>query len=149
MKILRKLESGMEASSIYRLALFLLLTCWNSSLWAQDSATVIIGSFGELEKLVTESNPDLKSYQLNVEKAQKDLSIAKAHRLPSIGATFSSQNNLNLATTPVPGEFFGQPGSTVNAQFGQEYTYNAGITIQKNLFDIGFWWLCTVSLGTT
>ncbi len=134
--MLRKFGQGIEASSTFYLALFLLLTCWNSSLWAQDSATVIIGSFGELEKLVTESNPDLKSYQLNIEKAQKDLSIAKAYRLPTASATFNSQNNLSLATTPVPGEFFGQPGSTVNVQFGQEYTYNAGVTIQKNLFDI-------------
>ena len=101
---------------------------------AKDSLT-IISSFDEVLKLVDSNNFDLKSYQYTIEKTQLELKIAKAHRFPTISGTFDGQRNLDLATTPLPGEIFGQPGSTINAQFGQEYMYNTGITVNKSLFD--------------
>lgn len=108
----------------------------NTGLKAQVKDTLtIISSFDEVLKLVDSNNFDLKSYQYNTEKTQLALKNAKAHRFPTISGTFNGQRNLELATTPVPGEIFGQPGSTINVQFGQEYTYNTGITVTKSLFD--------------
>jgi outer membrane protein TolC len=94
-----------------------------------------VDSLEELLNLVRIKNPDLKSYELNVIKSSYEVKTTKAALLPSVTGTFSGQKNVELATTPVPGELFGQPGTTVNAQFGQEYAYNAGISLTKNLLD--------------
>lgn len=56
------------------------------------------------------------------------------HELTVTGS-FSAQNNLNLATTPIPGELLGQPGELVNVQFGQDYNYNAGVTVSQTVLD--------------
>lgn len=105
---------------------------------AQESAIVIhINSLEEAWSKALELNPDYHSYQLNVEKARLSYKQSKAYKYPSLTGTYSSQTNLDLATTPVPGELFGQPGETVNAQFGQKYNYNAGLSLSKNLLDFG------------
>jgi outer membrane protein len=46
-----------------------------------------------------------------------------------------SQYNIDIAETPLPGEIVGRPGETVYAKFGQEYSYNGGITFSKTLLD--------------
>uniref|UniRef100_UPI004047D964 TolC family protein n=1 Tax=Algoriphagus sp. TaxID=1872435 RepID=UPI004047D964 len=117
-----------------KLLLLLLVVCTHAG--AQNRITLVeVDSLEELLKLARIQNPDVKSYELNVTKRNYDVKTSKAARLPSIAGSFSGQRNLALATTPVPGEFFGQPGTTVNAQFGQEYAYNAGITISKSFLD--------------
>lgn len=100
-----------------------------------DAICVEVSSLEDLLSLARKQNPNLKSYELNVMKSGYEIRASKAAYLPSITGTFNGQNYLDLATTPVPGELFGQPGSTVNAQFGQEYAYNAGVTITKSLLD--------------
>jgi outer membrane protein len=116
--------------------LLLLLSVICTHAGAQNSITLVeVDSLEELLKLARIQNPDVKSYELNVTKSNFDVKTSKAARLPSIAGSFSGQRNLALATTPVPGEFFGQPGTTVNTQFGQEYAYNAGITISKSFLD--------------
>ena len=117
-----------------KLLLLLLVVCTHAG--AQNRITLVeVASLEELLKLARIQNPDVKSYELNVKKSNYDVKTSKAARLPSIAGSFSGQRNLVLATTPVPGEFFGQPGTTVNAQFGQEYAYNAGISITKSFLD--------------
>lgn len=116
------------------LALFLIAACMSAG--AQNGATLVeVASLEELLKLARTQNPDLKSYQLNVTKSSYDIKAARAALLPYVTGSVSGQRNLELATTPVPGEFFGQPGTTVNAQFGQDYAYNAGISLTKSLLD--------------
>ncbi len=86
--------------------------------------------------LASENNVDIQNEARDIENAELDVKLAKARRLPSINGSFSLQNNLSLATTPLPGEIFGQPGETINAQFGQDYNWNAGITVNKSLFNL-------------
>jgi len=84
-------------------------------------------------QLAKERNADYQVYQLNQNQADLDYKQSRKHRLPTISGSFSGQKNISLATTPLPGEIFGQPGQVVETQFGQEYNYNAGITISKQL----------------
>ncbi|MDW3191572.1 MAG: TolC family protein [Cytophagales bacterium] len=88
-------------------------------------------------ELAASKNPDLEVFKLQVKQSRVDMQAAKKHRLPTVNASFSGQNNRSLATTPLPGEIFGQPGEVVNAQFGQPYNYNAGITVSKSVLDMG------------
>ena len=80
-------------------------------------------------------NHDLQNFDLLLQQNQEEYKQARSYRKPQVSATFSGQRNISLATTPLPGEIFGQPGQTVEAQFGQEYTYNAGINISKQLIN--------------
>ena len=114
--------------------LILMITCITARSQS-ESILVEVTSLEELIKLARARNPDLNSYILNVEKSNYDVKTSKAALLPSISGSFSGQKNIDLATTPVPGEFFGQPGTTVDAQFGQQYAYNAGISVNKALLD--------------
>ncbi|MEM9932292.1 MAG: TolC family protein [Bacteroidota bacterium] len=104
---------------------------------AQESTPtfLVIQSLEDAWDYAHKHNPNLQQYQLQQRKAEADYKAAQAYKLPQISGSFSLQNNTSLATTPLPGEIFGQPGETVDAQFGQQYTYNAGITISKNLLD--------------
>ncbi len=115
-------------------ALLLLITCTLSyCLKAQD---VTIGSVEEAIELALEKNLDFRNYLINQEKAGLDYKQAKSHRLPIVNGTFNGQRNIDLATTILPAEIFGgEPGQTVETQFGQNFNYNAGITIYKELFN--------------
>ncbi len=104
---------------------------------AQD---VTISSIEEAIELALKRNFDFQNYTINQQKASLEYKQAKRHRLPTISGTFNGQRNIDLATTPLPGEIFGQPGEVVDAQFGQEYTYNAGINISKQFFDRNAYW---------
>lgn len=102
---------------------------------AQTSNEYVLHSVENAISKALETNPNLEVYKLQQEIANKNYKIAKAYRLLSVTGTATGQRNISLATTPLPGEIFGQPGQTINAEFGQEYQYNAGLNINKNLFD--------------
>ncbi|NJO02232.1 MAG: TolC family protein, partial [Bacteroidia bacterium] len=101
----------------------------------QKNHLIELSSLTEAWDYALENNPDLQRYVLEEEKARREVKITQSAKLPSITGSFSGQKNISLATTPLPGEIFGQPGQTVDAQFGQEYNYNAGITISKSILD--------------
>lgn len=86
-------------------------------------------------KLALTSNIDYQNYVLNQKKAELEYKQSRNYRLPTITGSFSGQRNMDLAVTPLPGEIFGQPEQTIEAQFGQKYNYNAGISISKQLFN--------------
>ena len=99
---------------------------------------VTIQSVEEAMTYALKHNVDLNNYQLNVEKSKLEQKNAKAYKMPVISGTFSGQRNLDLATTPLPAEIVGgEPGQSVDVQFGQAYNYNAGISINKELFNRG------------
>jgi outer membrane protein TolC len=70
-----------------------------------------------------------------IRQARYNLKAAKGYLYPSVTGTFSGQDNLHLAITPVPGELVGQPGTTFNAQFGKKYNYDAGLIATEDLLN--------------
>lgn len=97
---------------------------------------VTLNSLDDALRLGFEQNPDYQNFLLNQEQAELTYQQSKNYRLPTITGNFTGQRNVDLATTPLPAEIFGgEPGTTINTQFGQEYTYNAGISISKQLFN--------------
>lgn len=128
----------MSTNSLKRVYLILFVCLQGLSfVEAQESvdADLSVQSLEEAWEYAHKHNPNLQQYRLQQEKATIDYKVAKSAKRPQISGSFSLQNNTSLAVTPLPGEIFGQPGETVDAQFGQEYTYNAGITITKNLIN--------------
>ncbi len=89
-------------------------------------------------QLAWTQNPDLEVYQLQQQRAASEWRSSRSAYLPQVTATANGQWNAALATTPFPAELgvlLGEPGESVNVQFGQPYTYNAGINISQNIFD--------------
>lgn len=104
-----------------------------TTVFSQD---LTLNSIDEAIKLAFEKNPDYQNFILNEERAQIEYKQVKSNRLPIITGTFNGQRNLDLATTPLPAELVGgMPGETVNTQFGQEYAYNAGISLRTELIN--------------
>lgn len=104
--------------------------------WSQEEQNIRITSLDEAISLAMENNLNLAINDLQLEKSKIETKLAKSARLPQINGAFNGQKNLELATTFLPGELFGQPGETVPIQFGQEYQYSAGITINKPLINL-------------
>ncbi len=128
----------MSTNSLKRVYLILFVCLQGLSfVEAQESvdADLRVQSLEEAWEYAHKHNPTLQQYRLRQKKATVDFHAAKAAKRPQISGSFSLQNNTSLAVTPLPGEIFGQPGETVDAQFGQQYTYNAGINISKNLIN--------------
>ncbi len=127
--LLIKWKFNMRTNPIYSIILLLVFA---THITAQQ---LQLSSIDDAITQALEKNPDLESYRLNQEKAERDYSSVSNYRLPTISATFSGVNNTSLPVTPLPGELVGQPGTTVDATFGAQYNYNAGINISNNLFD--------------
>ncbi len=94
-----------------------------------------VGSIDDAIGYAMEYNPSLEAYKLQTQLTDLNYKLQKNTRFPTISYNFSGQNTTSLAVTPVPGELFGQPGETIETEFGQPYTFNSGITIQSDRLD--------------
>jgi outer membrane protein TolC len=112
------------------LLLILLMASVNVS-----AQTVRLRSVTDAIEYAMKNNPDLEIYKQNQKKAQYDYNSLKNYRLPGLSASFSGVDNLELPVTKIPGEIFGQPGTTLETTFGQRYNYNYGITLSQNILD--------------
>lgn len=101
----------------------------------QKVDTIRIDNLDMLWKLAIENNSSQKIYQLKNQQAKADYNTSRSYLLPQISGSFSSQNNIKLASTAVPGELLGQPNTTQYLQFGKQFVYNAGVSISKSLFN--------------
>ena len=133
---MRKTRTGLL---IIYLPAILSLVLASSFSFAQSQPTILkVANLEEVIQLSRFKNPDLKSYELKMAKNSFEVKTTKATYLPTVVGNFEGQKNFELATTPVPGEIFGQPGSITNVQFGQNYAYNAGISLNQTVLDRGF-----------
>lgn len=79
-------------------------------------------------------NPNLQSVKLGEEANRYQIKEFKATGLPQINASGQYNNNFALAEQLLPGEFFGEPGTTIPVKFGVANTLNGNIELQQLLF---------------
>lgn len=115
--------------------ILMFLVCSKNLFAQQDPNTIVLFNVNEAIAYGKKYNIDRNIQELQQDRARAEHKLSKSYLLPTILGSFTAQNNLNLATTPIPGELVGQPGTLVNVQFGQEYNYNAGITITQTVLD--------------
>ena len=115
--------------------ILMFLVCSKNLLAQQDPNTIVFFNVSEAIAYGKKYNIDRNIQELLQDRAHAEHKLSKSYLLPTVSGSFTAQNNLNLATTPIPGELVGQPGTLVNVQFGQEYNYNAGITITQTVLD--------------
>ncbi|WP_426090419.1 TolC family protein [Flavobacterium sp. DSR3-2] len=82
-----------------------------------------------------ENKADAKKAKLKVENSEYQIQEIRSRALPQISANGNLTYNPVLQTTVIDGANFGQPGSTIQANFGQKWISTAGVSVTQALFD--------------
>ena len=77
----------------------------------------------------------VKNALLSVQAQKQSNREITAAALPQINGNLNYTNYLNIPTSLLPGEFFGQPGTYIPVQFGVKHNLTYGVDVQQLLFD--------------
>ena len=82
-----------------------------------------------------ENKSDAKKAKLKVENSEYQIQEVRSRALPKITANGNLTYNPVLQTSVINGAAFGQPGTTIQASFGQKWSSVAGLSLTQNIFD--------------
>ena len=82
-----------------------------------------------------ENKADARKARLSVQNSEHQIAEVRSRALPQINANGNLMYNAILQESALPGEFFGQPGTTILVPFGQKWMANGGVSLTQNLFD--------------
>ena len=82
-----------------------------------------------------ENKSEAKSAQLDIENSNYQIQEVRSRALPQISANGSLTYNPVIQTTVIDGSGFGQPGTIIQAAFGQKWNSVAGVSLNQALFD--------------
>src|SRR5690554_1426421 len=82
-----------------------------------------------------ENKSDARKAKLDVGNSENQIAEVRSRALPQINAVGNLMYNAILQESALPGEFFGQPGTTILVPFGQKWMAIGGVHLTQNLFD--------------
>ncbi|MCB0448495.1 MAG: TolC family protein [Confluentibacter sp.] len=82
-----------------------------------------------------DNKADAKKSKLSIENSEYQIQEVRSAALPQITASGSLYYNPILQTTVIDGDYFGAPGTIIEAAFGQKWTSGAGVSLNQKLFD--------------
>ena len=82
-----------------------------------------------------ENKADAKKAKLKVENSGYQIQEIRSRALPQISANGNLTYNPVIQTTVIDGAGFGQPGTIIQAAFGQKWISTAGVSLTQALFD--------------
>jgi len=82
-----------------------------------------------------EANQNARKAKLDVENTQYQIDEVRAGALPQLNGSGALAYNPILQKSALPGEFFGQPGTTLLVAFGQKWNANGGVSLSQTIFD--------------
>lgn len=82
-----------------------------------------------------ENKADARKAKLKVENSEYQIQEVRSRALPQISANGNLTYNPVIQTTVIDGAGFGQPGTTIQAAFGQKWVSTAGVSLTQALFD--------------
>ncbi len=82
-----------------------------------------------------QNKADAKKAKLEVENSEYKIQEVRSRALPQISANGNLTYNPIIQTTVIDGAGFGQPGTTIQAAFGQKWTSTAGLSLTQAIFD--------------
>lgn len=85
-------------------------------------------------KLALENNFELRNSLNDIETARYKVKETIATGLPQADATINYMDNIGLPVQLVPGDFFGQPGTDIEVQFGTKYSSSASASVNQLIF---------------
>jgi len=113
-----------------RIVLILLCTIGLSA-----NAQVTTLTLKEAVNYALQNKADAKKAKLQVENSEYKIQEVRSRALPQISANGNLTHNPIIQTTVIDGAGFGQPGTTIQAAFGQKWTSNAGVSLTQAIFD--------------
>jgi outer membrane protein len=82
-----------------------------------------------------QNKADAKKSKLQIENSEYQIQEIRSRALPQISGNASLTYNPILQTSVIDGGSFGQPGTSIQATFGQKWTSGAGLSLSQALFD--------------
>lgn len=82
-----------------------------------------------------QNKAEAKKSKLQVENSEYKIQEIRSRALPQIYANGNLTYNPIIQTTVIDGAGFGQPGTTIQAAFGQKWTSTAGVSLTQAIFD--------------
>ena len=82
-----------------------------------------------------ETNHNAKKAHLDVKNSNYKIKEIRSATLPQISGTSAINYNPLLQQSALPGDFFGQPGTTILVALGQKWNASAGINVNQMIFN--------------
>ncbi|MDH6303994.1 outer membrane protein [Parabacteroides sp. PF5-5] len=82
-----------------------------------------------------ENSYELHKAKFGTQESEAAHKEAKSALLPQLNGSVSVTDNLKLATSMMPGDFFGMPGELIGIEMGVKYSAVAGIELEQVVFD--------------
>ncbi|WP_449404270.1 TolC family protein [Flavobacterium microcysteis] len=117
--------------SMNRLAILLIGFIFSQSIQAQSRKLTLKDAI----QYALENKADSKKAKLKVENSEYQIQEVRSRALPQITAHGNVTYNPILQLNALPGDFFGQPGTTILAPLGQKWSSVGGVSLTQNIFD--------------
>ncbi len=85
-------------------------------------------------KLAVEQNINTRTARIENEKSKYKKEETRAALLPKLNMSAQFTDNVALPTTVLPGEFLGQPGTTVAVQMGSQFSTTASLSLSQVIY---------------
>jgi len=103
-----------------------------------SAQTELTLSLDQALDMATQKNVTMLNASLDIAYAETQVNEIKAQGLPQISGSTDFSHTFKIPTQIIPGDFVGQPGTTIATQFGVPFNINAGIGASQLLFDGSF-----------
>ena len=129
----RNFITGMKKYTLLASAFFIFFTSAGNAQLTENRKTSF--TLAEAQAFALENNLNVENARLDIEAARQRIWENTALGLPQITAGAMYTNNLQLMTTLIPGEFFGQePGTYIPVKFGTQHNASANVIANQLLF---------------
>ncbi|WP_026727089.1 TolC family protein [Flavobacterium denitrificans] len=105
------------------------------SLGLSANAQVTTLTLKDAVNYALQNKAEAKKAKLQVENSEYQIQEIRARALPQISANGNLTYNPVIQTTVIDGAGFGQPGTTIQAAFGQKWTSVGGLSLTQAIFD--------------
>jgi outer membrane protein len=89
----------------------------------------------EAQEYAVQNSYKTRTSSLDLELAKKQVKLYTSIGLPQFNASGRYIDNVDMPTTLIPGEFFGQPGAFIPLKFGTKYNMSGQIDGSQLIFD--------------
>jgi outer membrane protein TolC len=114
-----------------RVRVFILLFLFATTCLSQNIKSF---SLQEAKEYALENNHDIRDALLEIKGAHKQLWEVTAQGFPQIESSARYQYLVDIPTQLIPGEIFGQPGTTIPVKFGKPHNASYGISASQLIF---------------
>ena len=113
-------------------SIFFLVIFFHTNLFAQENKVLTLK---DAINYALNANQNARKANLDVENSNYKIAEVKSRALPQINGSAALTYNPILQQSALPGEIFGQPGTTTLVAFGQKWNANLGVGVTQPLFD--------------